>query len=331
MSLNTRLSLSKDLFSEGDVQKAATRDGFGAGLLEAGKKNTEIVALSADLSESTRMHLFEEAFPDRFVEIGVAEQNLATVAAGLAAEGKKVFASSFAAFSPGRNWEQIRTTLCYNDLPVTMVGSHAGLSVGPDGATHQALEDVATMRVIPNMTVIQPADAEEARKATLAIAQHDTPVYLRLARAKTAAITTDKTPFEIGKAQTLWRGKEVTVIASGPVVSEALKAAHMAKQAKGISIEVINVATIKPLDARTILRSVKKTGCVVTVEDHSVIGGLGGAVAELLAAELPTPMAFVGTQDTFGKSGSVAELWDHFGMTAAHIVAAAELVRKKVA
>lgn len=328
MSLNSKIFLSKDLFAEGDVQQGATRDGFGQGLLEAGTKDANVVGLSADLSESTRMHLFAEKYPDRFVEVGVAEQNLATVAAGIAAEGKKVFASSFSAFSPGRNWEQIRTTICYNDQPVVMVGTHAGLSVGPDGATHQALEDIATTRVIPNMTVIQPADAEEARKATLAAAEHEGPVYLRLARAKTPAMTTKKTPFAIGKAQVFWRGKEVTVLASGPVLSEALKAAAQAR--KDISMEVINVASVKPLDKATILRSVKKTGCVVTVEDHQVAGGLGGAVAELLAAELPTPMAFIGTHDTFGKSGSAGELWEEFGLTAEHIIQAAKQVRSKV-
>lgn len=328
MSLNSTLHLSKDLFAEGPVDSAATRDGFGVGMLEAAAKNKKIVGLTADLAESTRMHLFAEKYPERFIQIGVAEQNLATVASGLAAAGKIPFASAFAAFSPGRNWEQIRTTICYNNLPVIIVGSHSGFSVGEDGATHQALEDVATTRVMPNMTVIQPADSEEARKAAIAAAAYGKPVYLRLARAKTPAITTKDTPFEIGKAQVLWRGKEVTVIASGPVVSEALKAAHEVR--KDIKMEVINVATIKPLDSATILRSVKKTGCVVTVEDHQVAGGLGGAVAELLAAELPTPMVFVGAQDTYGESGGAGDLWKKYGLTASDIIKAAkEAVKKK--
>lgn len=327
MSLNTSLHLSKDLFTDGPVDSAATRDGFGTGMLEAAAKNKKIVGLTADLGESTRMHLFAEKYPERFIQVGVAEQNLATVAAGLAAGGKIPFASAFAAFSPGRNWEQIRTTICYNDLPVVMVGTHSGLSVGEDGATHQALEDVATMRVLPNMTVIQPADAEEARKATIAAAEYGHPVYLRLARAKTPAITTKDTPFEIGKAQVLWRGKDVTVLASGPVVSEALKAAEQVR--KEVKMEVINVATIKPLDRATILRSVKKTGCVVTVEDHQVAGGLGGAVAELLAAELPTGMVFVGAQDTYGETGSMNDLWNAYGLTAPDIIKAVHAAIKK--
>lgn len=305
--LNKELHLAKDLFTD-KVAQSPTRAGFGDGLLELGEKNDQVVALCADLTESTRIQPFAEKYPNRFFQIGVAEQNLVTVASGLAAVGKIPFASSYAAFMPGRCWEQIRTTICYNDRHVKLVGSHAGLLTGPDGATHQMLEDIALMRALPNMTVIVPCDSHQARKATLAAAEIDSPVYIRLARDKTAEITTAKTPFELGKAQVLRTGKQVTIIACGPVVYEALSAGEK------LDAEVINVHTIKPLDKETIIKSAKKTGRVVTVEEHQINGGLGGAVAEVLGENHPVPMKRIGMLDKFGESGGPMELIKHFGL-----------------
>jgi len=318
MPITPSANLRKTFLDASKLEMVPVRNGFGEGLLEAAKNNDKIVGLRADLTESTRMEGFAQAFPERFVEIGVAEQNLVTVASGMAHEGKIPFTSSYATFSPGRNWEQIRTTICYNNQPVIVVGSHAGLSVGPDGATHQALEDVALMRVLPNMQVIVPADYQQAHKATLAIAKDPKPTYLRLAREKSPVFTTTKTPFTIGKADVYYSGKDVTIIGAGPVLYEALIAADMLKGK--VSVEVINLHTIKPIDKATILRSVKKTRAVVTVEEHQITGGLGGAVAELLAKELPTPMEFVGVCDRFGESGSPMELWEHFGMGPDNII-----------
>ncbi len=298
------------------------RKGFGKGLLMAGKANQQVVAACADLTDSTQMNLFKEKFPERFVEIGVAEQNLVTVGAGLAAMGKIPFVSSYAAFSPGRNWEQIRTTICLNDRPVKVVGSHAGVSVGPDGATHQMLEDLALMRVLPNMVVIAPCDSVEAEKATLAMAQDKRPNYLRLAREATPIITTSDTPFAIGEAYVFKNGSDVSLIATGTMTYQALAAAEqLAKD--GISAEVVHVPTLKPLDHETILKSVRKTGAVVTAEEGQIIGGLGGAIAELLGEEEPTPMLRIGMKDRFGESGSPAELLEYFGLDAKHIRLAA--------
>ena len=305
------------------------RKGFGRGLLEAGKLNENVVAACADLTESTQMHLFAEAFPERFIEIGVAEQNLVTVGSGLAAMGKIPFVSSYAAFSPGRNWEQIRTTICLNDRPVKIVGSHAGVSVGPDGATHQMLEDIALMRVLPNMVVIVPGDSVEAEKATLAMAKDGRPNYLRLAREATPVITTEKTPFEIGKAYVYTPGTDVTIITTGAMTYQAMVAAEQLFK-DGIDAEVVHVPTIKPLDAETILKSVRKTGCVVTAEEGQIVGGLGGAIAELLAEEHPTPMHRIGMKDRFGESGEPNELLEHFGLDAKHIrLAAHHIVERK--
>lgn len=298
-----------------------TRKGFGRGLLEAGKRWEYVVAACADLTESTQMHLFAEAFPERFVEIGVAEQNLVTVGAGLAAMGKIPFVSSYAAFSPGRNWEQIRTTICLNDRPVKVVGSHAGISVGPDGATHQMLEDIALMRALPNMIVIVPGDSVEALKATIALAQDKRPAYLRLAREATPVLTTELTPFEIGKAYIYHPGKDVTIISTGTMTAQALEAAKILQKDK-ISAEVIHVPTIKPLDADTILDSVSRSRHVITVEEAQINGGLGGAIAELLGEHLPTPMYRIGMRDRFGESGQPSELLKHFGLTAHHIAMA---------
>ncbi len=303
--------------------KEPTRKGFGIGLLEAGRNNDNVVAACANLTESTQMHLFRDAFPERFVEIGVAEQNLVTVGSGLAAMGKIPFVSSYAAFSPGRNWEQIRTTICLNERPVKIVGSHAGVSVGPDGATHQMLEDLALMRVLPHMVVVAPGDSVEAKKATLALAE-DTkwPGYLRLAREATPVFTTNKTPFEIGKAYVYAEGSDLTIISTGIMTYQALVAAEKLYK-DGIDAEVIHCPTIKPLDAVTILKSVHKTRAVITAEEGQISGGLGGAVAELLGEEFPVPMKRIGMRDRFGESGKPDELMEHFGLTAKHIALAA--------
>lgn len=312
-----------------DLAGEPIRKGFGRGLKAAGELDENVVAACADLTDSTQMSLFKEAFPDRFVEIGVAEQNLVTVGSGLAAMGKIPFVSSYAAFSPGRNWEQIRTTICLNDRPVKVVGSHAGVSVGPDGATHQMLEDITLMRVLPNMVVVAPCDSVEAEKVTLAMAKDKRPSYLRLAREATPIITTADTPFEIGKAQVFTAGTDVTIIATGTMTYQALLAAEQLYK-DGIDAEVVHVATIKPLDTETILKSVRKTGCVITAEEGQIIGGLGGAIAELLAEEHPAPLHRIGMKDRFGESGEPNELLEHFGLDAKHIrLAAHHIVERK--
>jgi len=308
------------------LKMAHTRDGFGRALLELGESNPNVVALCADLAESTRMLAFKEKYPKRYIELGVAEQNMATVASGLANYGKIPFMASYATFSPGRNNEQIRTTISLNNLGVKIIGSHAGLSVGPDGATHQALEDIALMRVQPNMTVISPCDEEEAYKATLATAAHPGPVYIRLAREKTPVMTAKETPFEIGKANVMWEADhapEVVVFATGTLLHNALLAAKELEHA--VPVVVINIHTIKPLDADTILKYAKEAGAVVTVEEHQIAGGLGSAIAEVLAAHCPVPMEFVGVKDSFGQSGEPKELIEYYGMAPSHI---AEAIRK---
>jgi transketolase len=311
------LNLIKDVLDK-DIVREPIRKGFGRGLLNAGKININVVAACADLTESTQMSLFKKEFPERFVEVGVAEQNLVTVGSGMAAMGKIPFVSSYAAFSPGRNWEQIRTTVCLNDQPVKIVGSHAGVSVGPDGATHQMLEDIALMRVLPNMVVIAPGDSLEAERATLAIASDPRPAYIRLAREATPIVTTDKTPFEIGKAYVYKAGKDLTIISTGTMTYQALAAAEKLEK-DGIHAEVLHVPTIKPLDEKTIIASAKKTGKVITVEEGQIIGGLGGAIAELLSQTSPTKVIRMGMQDRFGESGKPDELLEHFGLTAKHI------------
>jgi len=316
--------LDPRLFAD-DLEQVPTRNGYGEGLVLAGEADARVVALCADLTESTRTEAFKEKFPERFVEVGVAEQNLVTVAAGMAAAGKVPFTTSYAMFSPGRNWEQIRTTACYNDQPVKIVGSHAGVSVGPDGATHQALEDLALMRVLPNMVVVCPTDALEARRATLAIARDGQPAYLRLSRAKVPQITTERTPFAVGRAEVYCEGSDVAIVACGQMVYRALVAARDLAPA-GIRARVINCHTIKPLDAATIVRSAEETGALVTVEEHQVAGGLGSAVAELVVQHHPVPMQLVGVQDRFGESGEPDELLEAFGLTAAAIAQAARAV-----
>jgi len=308
--------------ARGELDKEDIRLGFGKGLLEAGKRHENVVALCADLTESTRMNLFADAFPERFIQVGVAEQNLVTVGSGLAAMGKIPFVSSYAAFSPGRNWEQIRTTICLNDQPVKIAGSHAGISVGADGATHQMLEDIALMRALPNMVVLAPADSVEAAKATLAMATDERPNYIRLTREATPVITTDNTPFAIGKAFIFRPGSDVTIVSTGTMTYQAMAAAQMLAK-DYIRAEVIHAPTIKPLDSDMILDSAARTRLVVTAEEAQINGGLGGAVAELLSEQLPTPLVRVGVRDRFGESGKPEELLKHFGLTHNHIAMAA--------
>jgi len=317
MSKHPDMHLSHSIGAD-DIKREPIRSGFGRGLVEAGKRDERVVALCADLTDSTKMNLFAKAFPERFTEIGIGEQNLVTVGAGMTAMDKIPFVSSYAAFSPGRNWEQIRTTIALNDRPVKIIGSHAGVSVGPDGATHQMLEDIAIMRVMPNMIVIAPGDSIEAEKATLAIAGNGKPSYMRLAREGTPVFTTEKTPFEIGRAYVLREGTDVTLVGTGTMTYQCLVAAKML-HSDGISAEVVHVPTIKPLDAGTILESAKKTGLVLTAEEAQAAGGLGGAVAELLSEQLPTPLKRIGMQDRFGESGDPDQLLKVFGLTGTHI------------
>ncbi|KKQ90925.1 MAG: hypothetical protein UT16_C0028G0008 [Candidatus Azambacteria bacterium GW2011_GWA2_39_10] len=324
--MNKEAYLIEDLLK---AEQVPTRDGYGKGLVELGGKDDRVVVLCADLAESTRSHWFKEKFPERYIELGVAEQNMATVAAGLANYGKIPFISSYAVFSPGRNNEQIRTTISLNNLPVKIAGAHAGISVGPDGATHQALEDIALMRVQPRMTVIVPCDAIEAYKATKAsVINCDGPVYLRFGREKSPVFTTEKTPFEIGKAIVLREGKDLTIIGCGALLYNALLAAEELSK-EGIEATVINSHTIKPLDIATILNSVKETKAVVTVEEHQVAGGLGSAVAEILSQHFPAPQEFIGVHDRFGESGEPDELIEAFGMGVKDIKAAVLRVVKR--
>ncbi len=319
-----KMYLVKNILA-GDIKGEPIRAGFGRGLVTAGELDARVVAACADLTVSTKMDAFAKKFPDRYIEIGVAEQNLVTVGTGLAAMDKIPFVSSYAAFEPGRCWEQIRTTICLNDRPVKLIGSHAGVSVGPDGATHQMLEDLALMRSLPNMVVIAPCDSVEAEKATLAMAKDKRPNYMRLAREATPIITTADTPFEIGKAYVFAEGEDVTIIATGTMTYQAMVAAEKLFK-DGIDAEVVHVPTVKPLDTETILRSVRKTKCVVTAEEAQVNGGLGGAIAELLGEEFPVPMKRIGMQDRFGESGEPNELLEYFGLDAKHIRAAARKV-----
>lgn len=321
--MNPDAKLAQNLFEKPDM--AASREGFGKGVVEAGKLDPRIVVLSADLSESTQAQPFERAFPERFVQVGVAEQNLATVAAGMAGYGKIAFFTSYATFNPGRNWEQIRTTIALNDVPAVCCGMHAGLLTGPDGATHQALEDIAMMRALPNMIVISPCDAEEGRKATLAIAKAAKPGYMRFAREKMPTMTTSETPFELGKANVMWvpkNGKaKVAIFSTGPVLSNVLFAAKKLED-EGFDVSVTNIHTIKPIDEETIVREATAAGAVVTVEEHQVHGGLGSAVAEVLSQKAPTKMTIIGVQDRFGQTGSGAELYEEYGLGVSHIMEA---------
>ena len=317
--LNPDAKLAGKIFTDG-VETAPTRDGFGTGTVEAAKADSRVVVLCADLAESTRAEWFQKEFPKRFIELGVAEQNMATVAAGMARAGKIPFIASYAAFSPGRNYEQIRTTIALNQMPVKVCGMHAGVSVGPDGATHQMLEDIGLMRILPGMTVIAPGDAEEARKAVVAAAASDGPVYLRFGRAATPIFTTKETPFTLGKALTLFESKvsQVALLSTGSVSYATLVAARSLAES-GIGTIVLHVPTIKPLDETAVLAVAKRAGRVVTVEEHQTAGGFGSAVAEFLAEHHPVPIRRLGVQDQFGQSGTPDELLAHYGLDASHI------------
>ncbi len=329
--LNPKLKLNPKIFNS-DVEQVPIRKGFGQGLLAAGEADKNVLALSADLTESTQMNLFADKFPERFIQIGVAEQNLVTVSSGLAAMGKIPFCSSYAMFSPGRNWEQIRTTITYNDRPVKIVGSHSGISVGPDGGTHQALEDIALMRVLPNMDVLSPCDAIEAKKATMALAQTLRPAYLRLAREKTPIITTEETPMQIGKAEIYWIPDvgvaSVGIIATGGLLHRALVAAKEL-EVEGIKTKVMNLFSIKPIDVEAIVALAKECKAIVTVEEHQVAGGMGSAVAEILAENFPVPIEFIGVKDKYGQSGTPDELVEYYGMGKDSIKKAVEKVLKR--
>lgn len=324
--IHPEAKLAANIFDKPDM--ASTREGFGKGVVEAGTADLRVVVLTADLAESTQAHHFQKAFPERFIQVGVAEQNLATVASGMANYGKIPFFTSYASFSPGRNWEQIRTTIALNNVHAIVCGMHSGVSVGPDGATHQMLEDIALMRAIPNFTVLSACDSEEGRKATTAAAKLDGPVYMRWGRDKTPVMTTPETPFEVGKARVFWKSEEpkAVVFATGHLVYNALLAARELEKT-GTPVDVVNVHTIKPLDRETVVREARKAKAVVTVEEHQITGGLGGAIAELLAQEYPTPIEFIGVRDRFGQSGTSKELIEHYGMGVSHVI---EAVRKVV-
>jgi len=311
------------------VKMVPTRDGYGHGLLELGATNPDVVVLDADLAKSTRSDWFAAKYPERFFDMGIAEQDMVGTAAGLALGGKIPFATTYGVFLAGRAWDQIRTTVCYADLNVKIAGNHGGISVGADGATHQALEDIALMRVLPNMRVIVPCDAVEAKKATVAAAAVHGPCFIRFAREATPVFTAEEDVFEIGRANVLREGTDATVIACGPIVYEALLA-HEALKAKGIAVRVVNMHTVKPLDEAAVLKAAAETGAIVTAEEHQLAGGLGGAVAELLVRHTPVPVAMVGVRDTFGESGTPEELAVRYGLTAADIAAAvAEALARK--
>ena len=337
--LNLTQKLNPKIFDK-DVELLPIRKGFGEGLLKAAELDKRIIGLCADLTESTHMTAFKAKFPERFIEVGIAEQNLAGLASGMAAMGKIPFITSYAMFSPGRNWEQIRTTICYNNRPVKIAGSHAGISVGPDGGTHQAIEDIAITRVIPRMVVISPCDAIEARKAVIAASKTDSPTYIRLARNNTPVITTEETPFEIGKAEIVFDSRlsdlkskilklDIAIIATGALLHKAIKVAKRL-DAEGKKVAVLNLATIKPLDEVTVIKLARDAGAVVTVEEHQIAGGMGSAVAECLSNNYPVPMEFIGVRDQFGQSGTPDELLEHYGMGEKDIYnAAMKLILRK--
>lgn len=301
------------------------RDGYGKALLELCEKNENVMVLDADVAKSTRTVWIRDQYPEHFMDMGIAEQDMVGTAAGLALGGMIPFCSTYGVFLAGRAWDQIRTTVCYNKLNVKLGGAHAGISVGPDGATHQALEDVAITRVLPNMTVIVPCDAEETRKATLAMAEWNGPCYVRFGREAVPVVTEEASPFEIGKANVLREGSDVTIIANGAMVYEALRAAETLGK-EGISAMVVNMHTIKPLDCDCIMKAVQKTGCIVTAEEHQISGGLGSAVAECLARNCPAPLEMVAVEDRFGESGQPQELMDKYGLNAEAIVQKAKAV-----
>lgn len=326
--LNKNLYLNN--FLDEESEKKASRLGFGEGILEAGMDDENVVALTADLAGSVKMNLFKDKFPERFVEVGITEQHMAGCAAGLAAAGKIPFMASFGMFNPGRNWEQIRTTICYNNVPVNVVATHTGVAVGPDGGTHQPLEDIALMRVIPNMQVVVPCDFEEAKKTTKAIAKNNKPNYLRLTREKTTVITTPETPFKIGEAQVFWESEnpEAVIVAVGPMVEESLRAAKKLSE-EGIEVVVINSHTIKPLDQKTLFHWVEKVGAVVSAEAHQKNAGLGSALSELFVQNYPVPMEFVAVDDKFGQSGDGPELMKYYKLDSDAVIEAVKKVIKR--
>jgi transketolase len=328
--METKIETTAQAAKVKEVDFAPTRDGFGAALLELGESNPNVVALTGDLADSTRVLDFKKKYPERFVEIGVAEQNMMGVAAGLALAGKIPFVASYATFSPGRSWDQLRVSVAYSKANVKVAGMHTGVSVGPDGATHQALEDIAIVRTIPDIVVIVPADAYQAKLATLAAAAYQGPVYLRFTREKTALFTKLEDKFEIGNADILKDGSDVAIVACGPVTYNALLAAEELEQ-QGIHAMVINNHTIKPMDADTIIEAAKKCGAVVTLEEHQVNGGAGSAVCEVLAKNFPVPVEMLGMQDTFGESGQPEELIEKYGMGKSAVIAAVQKVLKRKA
>jgi transketolase len=321
--LNPDAKLSEKTFAK-DVEQKPTRDGFGTGTIEAGKADPNVVVLCADLKESTRAEWFEKEFLERFIEVGIAEQNMAALASGFAAAGKVPFMASYAAFSPGRNYEHIRTTIALNNVPVKIAGMHAGVSVGPDGATHQMLEDIGLMRMLPRMVVIAPVDAVEAHKAVVAAAKTKQPTYLRFGRSPVPTITTPETPFAIGKALTLWNSSaqagapKVALLSTGSMAMQALQAAR-ALDAEGIGARVVHFATIKPLDTEAVLAAARECGKIITIEEHQIAGGFGSAVCEYLAQAYPVPVLRLGIDDQFGQSGTPDELIEHYGLSAPHI------------
>ena len=316
--LNPDIKFNPEIFTE-KIKKISIRDGFGEGLVIAGEMDERVVALCADVTESLRMHLFRDRFPERFIEVGIAEQNMVGIASGLAASGKIPVIGSYAVFSPGRNWEQIRTTICYNQQKAIFIGSHAGLNVGPDGASHQALEDIALMRVLPNMAVVCPADAIEARKAILSAIEYKDSVYIRLPREKSPVFTTEETSWEIGKSQELWIPKQgeqfsgITIFVCGYLVYKALEVAKELEE-DDISITVINNSAIKPLDEKMILKWAKKSKAIITLEEHQIAGGMGSAIAEFLSENHPLPIKFMGIKDKFGQSGQTEELLKKYNL-----------------
>jgi transketolase len=327
--LNKEAFLVRGVLNPENVKQIPTRNGYGEGLVEAGQKDKNIMVLCCDLSDSTRSAEFKKHFPDQFVQMGVSEQSMASIAAGMALSGKVPFISSYAAFSPGRNWEQLRTAAALQGANVKIAGAHAGVSVGPDGATHQMTEDIAIMRVLPNMTVVVPCDSVETKKATLAVAKTKTPAYLRFAREKTPVFTTNKTPFKIGKALTLRHGDDLTIIGAGPLLYDALIAAEVLSAEMNIETRVINMHTIKPLDTNAIAKAAKETGAIVTVEEAQITGGLGGAVCEALCSMTPVPVERVGMQDEFGTSGDSNDVLAAMGLTASDIALAAVRALKR--
>ncbi len=326
----------KNMFSEhlaknictSEVEMQPNRHGYGEGLLEAGRRDERVVALAADLTESTRTHLFAEEFPERFIQCGIAEQNMASVASGMAVMGKIPFIASYAMFSPGRSWEQVRTTIAYNNANVKIIGAHAGISVGPDGATHQAIEDIAIMRVVPNMVVIAPSDVHEARKAVLAAAQYDGPVYIRLERSPSPVVTTPHTSFHIGVAEYMYQNtdigtQKIGIVVTGSLLHNALLAA-VALVEDGFGVSVLHMPTVKPLDTDKLDDIASRHDFIVTVEEHQAYGGLGSAVAEYLSYVNPIKIARVGVNDQFGQSGEPDELIKHYGLDATSIVEVAK-------